>query len=622
MTDVDNPALLKRRVGELEAALAHQERISRALREVGNALGTTVDLDELLELILSKVTELLEADRATLYLLDESRDELVSRIVIGQKVRSIRLKLGRGIAGSVAQTGTPIRLENAYADPRFEPEWDALTGYTTRNMLVAPLKNHLGRTIGVIQALNKLGGAEFSAEDEATLIALSTQAAIAIVNSRLLLSLIHKNKQLLDTTEQLERRVRDLKLLFDLERATARATSVDTLARAVLSQLAEACEARGAAMLLAEEESGDLVQYVLDSDQPESLQRLGVKAGEGFLVDAMNGSGVLDVGETDGDARWNERVEGAYPFPVQSVLGMPLEGDEAPLGALGLFSKRAERPFTGEDAALLRLVAANVSTAVRLFRASQARERGERLTTIGRLLSQVIHDFKTPMTVISGYVQLMHDADERSERSEYAEEILKQFDLLTAMQREVLEFARGERSLFVRKVYLRKFFADIVRQLSREVDGRAIELEVDVDTRIVARFDESRVARAIHNLARNAIEAMAERGGQLKIFGGMDGDDLVIRVSDTGPGIPKEIEGRLFQSFVTAGKEGGTGLGLAIVKKIAEEHGGSVQVHSGPDGATFDLRLPQRPTPRRAPSRPPRARHKPSGKPAAPREPR
>jgi hypothetical protein len=64
-------------------------------------------------------------------------------------------------------------------------------------------------------------------------------------------------------------------------------------------------------------------------------------------------------------------------------------------------------------------------------------------------------------------------------------------------------------------------------------------------------------------------------------------------VSDTGPGIPPEIEGRLFQSFVTAGKADGTGLGLAIVKKIAEEHGGTVSVHSTSRGATFEMRIPQ-----------------------------
>jgi signal transduction histidine kinase/putative methionine-R-sulfoxide reductase with GAF domain len=578
---------------ELEAALVREERVSQALRQVGTALGTTLDLDDLLELVLSKVTELLEADRATLYLLDEQRNDLVSRLVVGGQIRSIRIRVGHGIAGTVAQTGRPFRIKDAYTDDRFERQWDTLTGFRTTSMLAAPLKNHLGRTIGVIQVLNKCCGEEFTDEDETLLTALSTQAAVAIDNSRLFLSLIQKNKQLLDTKEQLERKLRDLELLFDLERATSRASSLEELASSVLSRVAKACDAAGAAVLLAEEETGDLVEYVLDSGHPDDPLRIGVKADEGFLSAAMQQNAPLELAQARDDPRFSERIEGSYPFGVESVLALPLEGDDVALGAIGLFTKRGGGAFTGEDLALLRMVSANVSTAVRLFRANLAREVGERLTTIGRLLSQVIHDFKTPMTVISGYVQLMADAEERDKRAEYAEEVLKQFDLLTAMQREVLEFARGERHVFIRKVFLRKFFAEITRQLGHEMDGRAIDLETNIDTKLVARFDEGRVARAIHNLARNAIEAMADRGGRLTISARMQGMDLEIRVSDTGPGVPEEIEGRLFQSFVTARKQGGTGLGLAIVKKIVDEHGGTVEVESSGMGATFTLRLPQ-----------------------------
>src|SRR6476661_6519679 len=97
-------------------------RVSAALREVGLALGTTLDLDQLLELILSKITEGLEADRATLYLLDEANNELVSRIVQGSEVRSIRLRVGHGIAGHVAKTGKSLLVKDAYKDPRFNPE--------------------------------------------------------------------------------------------------------------------------------------------------------------------------------------------------------------------------------------------------------------------------------------------------------------------------------------------------------------------------------------------------------------------------------------------------------------------------------------------------------------------
>jgi signal transduction histidine kinase/putative methionine-R-sulfoxide reductase with GAF domain len=579
-------------LSELRAALAREERISRALREVGVALGTTLDLDDLLELILGRITDLLDADRSTLYLVDEAKGDLVSRVVIGSKVRSIRIKLGHGIAGSVAKTGKALRVKNAYNDSRFEPEWDLLTGYRTTCMLAAPLKNHLARTIGVVQVLNKASG-EFTDEDEAILTALSTQAAVAIDNSRLFLSLIQKNRQLLDTKDQLERKVRDLEFLFELERSSGRAGSLDELVSSVLSTLARACDARGTALLMSMGESGDLVHYVYDDDERGDLLRLFVKHGEGALGASMSQGALLNIPSAAQDANYSERVEGRYPFVVESVLAVPMHGEDAPLGAIGLVNKRAGQKFGAEDESLLHLVSANVSTALRLYQANEERERSARLTTIGRLLSQVIHDFKTPLTVISGHVQLMQNEADGKLRAEHAKKVLKQFDVLAAMQKEVLEFARGERTLFVRRVYLHKFFGELRQQLSHEVDGRAIELEMVIDTKGVVRLDENRVARALHNLARNAVEAMAEKGGVLKIEAHMDGSDLLIAVSDTGPGIPAEVLGRLFQSFVTSGKKGGTGLGLAIVKKIVDEHGGRIETFSSPAGARFELRFPQ-----------------------------
>lgn len=584
-------ALGDERATRLADALRREQRISRALREVGTALGTTLDLDDLLELILGRITELLEADRATLYLLDEAKDELISRIVVGGEVRSIRMKLGHGIAGLVAERGEPIRVDDAYRDPRFEREWDLLTGYRTTSMLAAPLRNHLGRTIGVLQVLNKRGASGFTNDDEAIASALSTQAAVAIDNSRLVLSLIQKNRQLIDTKEQLERKFRELSLLFELERATARATSIEELVRVALEQAAGASDSRGALLRLADDETGDLVDYLYDREVSQGLSRHPAKSGEGLLARAMrDGEPIVVHGElAPSDSQ-------PLAFSATSALSLSLEGEAGSLGAIGVFSGGDDRLLGDTDVGLLRLVAANVSTAVRLFNASRARERGERLTAIGRLLSQVIHDFKSPMTVMSGYVQLMADADDRAQRQEFSELILKQFDVLTAMQREVLEFARGDRAIFVRRVYMRKFFAELEGQLRIEVGhagGPPIELKVEVDSKLVARFDEARVARAIHNLARNAIEAMRDKGGTLGIVAELSGANLGISVSDTGPGIPKEIEGRLFQSFVTAGKKGGTGLGLAIVKKIAEEHGGRVDVVSSKTGARFTLVLPQ-----------------------------
>lgn len=588
----DESSALKR-VEVLAREVAREKKISSALREVGAALGRRLDLDDLLELILGAVTDLLEADRSTLYLLDSANRELVSRIVIGGQVRSIRVRVGHGIAGAVAETGQAIRLRDAYLDPRFEPEWDMFTGYRTKSMLAAPLKNHIGRTIGVIQVLNKQEGEEFGDEDEAILAVLSTQAAIAIDNTRLMLSLTQRNQQLYSTKNKLERRVADLQLLNELESAMARAPSQEELAHAVLSALIAACQAQAGTLLLAEEESGDLVQYMLLAG-PAELSLVRVKAGEGLAAAAARTGKGLDLEAAREHPNCHPRIEGALPFELGGCLILPLAIASEPLGALGIFSAEGGRSFEEEDRSLLGLLAANVTTAVQLFRVSEQRERSQRLTTIGRLLAQVVHDFKTPMTVINGHVQMMASEAEQAARERHAASVFRQFRVLTSMQREVLEFARGEKKIFVRKVILVRFFKELGEQVALEIGARPVDLVFDVDAKVTARFDETRVARAIQNLARNAIEAMSATGGRLTLGARMEDEDLLVTVSDTGPGIPQEVQGRLFQSFVTSGKEGGTGLGLAIVKKIVEEHKGTIEVRSSPKGAIFELRLPQR----------------------------
>ncbi len=173
--------------------------------------------------------------------------------------------------------------------------------------------------------------------------------------------------------------------------------------------------------------------------------------------------------------------------------------------------------------------------------------------------------------------------------------MLKQFDAIAALQREVLEFARGEKRLLVRRVYIGKFFEDLAAELKSEMAEAKVDLELELHDRTTARFDQNNIKRAIHNLVRNAVEAMGPNGGKvtIRVERAPSGKSLIIEVSDTGPGIPKEIEIRLFESFVTAGKKGGTGLGLAIVKKIVGEHGGAVDVESSSRGTTFTLTLPQ-----------------------------
>jgi signal transduction histidine kinase len=606
------------RITELQAALARQERISSALRDVGLALGTTLDLDERLELILAKTTELLDADRATLFLLDETKDELVSRITVRDEIRSIRMGVGAGIVGLVARTGRTVRVKDAYGDARFAPESDELPGYRTQSILAASMKNPLGRTIGVVNVLNKKGRREFTAKDEALLAAMAAQAAVTIDNSRLFLSLRQNNAQLLETKEKLEQSVRHLKLLFDLESAMGRAASHEELVREVLRKSVATCDAHRGAVLLADDSGDELALFQWDADRPGDLSRetmnlasrnvtskppttgrAAVPRISGLLYEAMRANDTLVIGNETIPPAPTDTPSRSVAERVSPALAVPLEGDEgSSIGAICIYDRSEQRPFAPEDIEILRLIAANFCTAINLFRARVRREREERLSTIGSLLSGIVHDLKTPAAVISGYTQEMTLTDDAATRKQYADRILGQLDLVAAMQREVLEFARGEQTLLVRRVYLGKFFEQIAEQLKSEISGSHVKLVVSLADRKTARFDQGKITRVVHNLTRNAIEAMGPAGGTLTLHVSRrdrtDGrkPDLIIEVSDTGPGIPKELEGKLFESFVTSGKKG-TGLGLAIVKKIALEHGGSVGVHSERGGSTFTVVLPQ-----------------------------
>jgi signal transduction histidine kinase len=208
------------------------------------------------------------------------------------------------------------------------------------------------------------------------------------------------------------------------------------------------------------------------------------------------------------------------------------------------------------------------------------------------MLSGVLHDLKTPMTIVSGYAQLMAQIDDADQRGQYVEQILKQFDQMSAMTREVLAFARGESNVLIRKVFLHKFLEEIAAHLKHEFAGKEIELEIGAEYRGAAYFDEQKMLRVVHNIARNASQAMSA-GGRFRIATHIDRDRLVFEFTDTGGGIPPEMEGRLFELFATSGKKDGTGLGLAIVKKIVDEHRGAITYESQRGkGTTFRIAIP------------------------------
>lgn len=171
--------------GEIAELKRQVERLS-LFHEVGKTLASTLDLQKILQTIMEKISDFLQPDTWSLLMLDENTQELYFEIAIGagaSKLKDVRLKLGEGIAGWVAQSGEPVLVEDVKKDPRFAQKFDELTQTDTRSVVCVPIKGR-EKILGVIELINCLNKESFRKEDIPILKNLADYAAIALENAR------------------------------------------------------------------------------------------------------------------------------------------------------------------------------------------------------------------------------------------------------------------------------------------------------------------------------------------------------------------------------------------------------------------------------------------------------
>lgn len=561
---------------DLRVELSRSESRVEAMKQIGQELGSNLELDILLERLVARTTEILDADRSTLFFVDPERRELCSQVLEGSEMRELRLPFGSGVAGWVAENNEPLHIPDAYKDPRFNRSVDKKTGYRTRGMLVWPIRDpHRGGVSGVIQVLNKNSGS-FDRGDERLLSAIASEIGVALAAARLYQEVVERN-------EALERTRGELQLLLETERAISSLSELEAMLASILGTALERFRARSGVIYLLDEPKKNLVAASAAGTYARDLARLSFPVEDPSFRELVP-EGVVHTPE-------RRRVLRRGRLRVHHRLLVPIVTKyDGVIGALEILEPKGGDLAAG-DLAALRVVASQAGRAINAERQRRAREQAENLETIGRMLSGAVHDLRTPLTLLSGYADVLVEAETEDERKAHARGLHRQVEHMSHMLKDLLSFARGERSILVRKVYLDRFMAEIEEYLRTELDGTGVKLELDLKFRGAARFDETKLRRVIHNLARNAREAMPG-GGRFRVSLEKQKGELVFTFSDNGPGIPAAVRGRVFQPFSTHGKTGGTGLGLAMVKHIVEEHEGTVSVQTSKKGTTFRITLP------------------------------
>ena len=232
-----------------------------------------------------------------------------------------------------------------------------------------------------------------------------------------------------------------------------------------------------------------------------------------------------------------------------------------------------------------------------LEKAQAERLRTERLSTLGKFSSLILHDIRNPLSILKGQLQLMEiQADEAPEKARARiKASLAEVARLERLASEFLDYSRGEIRLDMAIARPSSLLFRIEEGLRDRLAERGIACELDAAYDEPVILDEERVARALHNVADNARKAMAAKGGVLRMGSRREGDLLVFEVADSGEGMSPEVLSRVFEPFYSSSGQGGTGLGMLIVKNIVEAHGGSVSLQSAPgEGTRVSLSFPLR----------------------------
>ncbi len=314
--------------------------------EVMSALGAERNLDALLLKIMEKTSDVLGADRSTLFLVDAEKNEIWSKVAQGAALSEIRVPIGAGIAGFVAQSGETVNIPDAYQDPRFNIEVDRRTGYHTRTILCMPMRNREGKILGVFQVLNKRDGV-FTHADEELLDAFASQAAIAVQNTML--------------NEELRKRTETSEILLNVMREVASELEIDPLLKAIVEQTSEAMSAERCTLFLIDPKTGGLWSKVA---QGEEMNEIRVPRGKGIAGHVALSGETVNIPDAYADPRFNPEVDRRTGYRTRNILCMPVRNEtRAIVGVMQVLNKK-QGTFTAEDEQLLDALGSQATIAL------------------------------------------------------------------------------------------------------------------------------------------------------------------------------------------------------------------------------------------------------------------
>jgi signal transduction histidine kinase len=569
------------------------------LNEIGNLLASSLDLNEVLDLVVRNAAALLDSEAGSLLLLDEDSGDLIFRISsgpTGDELVGLKIPSGKGIAGATFANNEPIIVNDTRKDQRWYGNFDDSSEFVTRSIIAVPL-NARGRTIGVLEVINHENDAPYDNEDEELLLAFGAQAAIAIENADLFTM----------TDQALQKRIEELTMLQLIDRQLNATLDYHEVMQQTLEWGLRITEvATGLIAALQEEEDGTRgLRFLAHKGFPEDLFRRHSEEelwpiSKGFIGQTMRN------GETQiiDDVTQEPDITPILP-DMRSLMTFPIKRENRVTGLIALASSETES-FTPEHVESVGRLVDHAAIAIENARLFQQVQLANQAKT--EFVSFVSHELKQPMTSMKGYIDLMFKGiggEVSEQQKQFLEVIRSNVERMGRIVRDLLDISRiesGRLKLEMGQVVPEEIVIEAVRAFEKEIEAKNQELKVDMEPDLgVVWGDKGRLIQVLTNLVSNANKYTPE-GGEITLRVGHwsdNGKDYVRwSVVDTGIGMTQEEQDRLFTKYFRSDNPlvrnvKGTGLGLVITRSIVEMHDGELWVESEhEEGSTFSFTIP------------------------------
>jgi signal transduction histidine kinase len=281
------------------------------------------------------------------------------------------------------------------------------------------------------------------------------------------------------------------------------------------------------------------------------------------------------------------------------MLVTPVVYEDSPIGVLSLYVDRSHR-FNDDEKLIARALADLGAIAVqnarlygRVFDSEESLRKSERLTTLGTLAAEIAHEIRNPLMVIRllfDSLGLEQSEDEAKNKDLFV--IREKLDHLEQIAGRILDFGKSRES-FRKPFSLKEIIEDAGLLVRLKLEQCHVTLHInEFPDDLFVFVDKGQIQQALLNLMLNALVAMPNGGKLILEAGRSEEGKAQVLVKDTGTGIRQELQGRIFDSFLTGTTEG-TGLGLSISKRILRAHDGDLDLlESGNDGTVFKITLP------------------------------